>query len=141
MRKKSNINYDETEKILDGINPNYLPLYHGTVHQFDEPVVDAGSPLTDFGQGYYLTNDLETAKMWVSRKRGLSQDDPGHVYQYSVNLDGLKIYEFNDMVEWILYVWYNRKIEGYEQIDLTDFEIIDTYDVIIGPIADDKIFE
>ena len=48
-------------------------LYHGTDTEFETPVPEMGRRGTDFGQGFYLTPDMDSARAMasaVTRRQG-----------------------------------------------------------------------
>ena len=48
-----------------------IVLYHGTNVEFHAPDVDAGRSGMDFGKGFYLTPNLESAKFMAKRVKRL----------------------------------------------------------------------
>ena len=51
-------------------------LYHGTNVRFETPDVDAGREGMDFGKGFYLTPNLDTAKKQADRVVAYAGGDP-----------------------------------------------------------------
>ncbi len=102
-------------------------VYHGSDKKIEKPNYRGSRKGTDFGSGFYCTKNLEMAKSWCALRNGQ------YVNKYELNLNGLKIKEYNLDLEWLLFVCSNR-------LSL-DIKIEDNnYDVIIGPTADDKLY-
>lgn len=110
-------------------------VYHGTNVDFDTPDISKCNKNSDFGQGFYLTEDLEMAKKWVSRKKG-----DAFVYEYDLNYKGLKTYKFEPDLEWLAFICINREYRGYELLLNFDMKKYEKFDVLIGPVADDRMF-
>lgn len=103
-------------------------LYHGSSSIVRIPDLSMSRMDIDFGQGFYLTEDYKVSAKWASRTT------TSICNEYTISFKGLNVYEFELNKEWLDYVIKNRNLEefaekGYEQ-----------YDVIIGPIADDRLF-
>jgi len=103
-------------------------LYHGSDTNVKMPVWDSGSRYRDFGQCFYTTYDLRTAKDWAEK---LSLITPT-INKYALNLKRIKtsvlsIKRFNADAEWARFVFDNRENERFKR---------PAYDIIIGQIAD-----
>lgn len=108
------------------------PLYHGSFCEVHRADLSRSREDIDFGKGFYLTPDRMMAKKWASSRV------TSMVNEYTMDYTGLDIHVFGLEIDWLEYVRANR---GYG--DNTD-EIISKYkefDVIIGPTADDKLFD
>jgi hypothetical protein len=90
----------------------------------------------DFGKGFYVTKFLEQAEIWANRK-GRKRKTNGIVTEFEFTefafenkfFKVLRFEDYND--EWLDFVKLNRTNESNRQIH--------DYDIIEGPIADDKI--
>lgn len=102
-------------------------VYHGSEKIVQIPQYKGSRAGTDFGSGFYCTENLEMAKSWCALRNGT------YVNKYELKLDNLKVKEYNLDLEWLLFVCKNRS-----NMDLAIEE--KTYDVIIGPTADDKLY-
>lgn len=102
-------------------------LYHGSNVCVSEPDINYGREDVDFGKGFYLTADYDMASKWACRK------SISIVNEYRISLEGLKVYRFNADKEWLDFVLANRDLEPFP-------EQYKEYDVLIGPTADDKLF-
>lgn len=111
-------------------------LYHGS----NMPIVDIdlsqGKKYKDFGQGFYTTHIKSQAEYWSRRIADRFGGVPT-VTEFDFDLEaayaaGLKVKVFeNPDREWALFVMANRKQD--------DEEFHHDYDIVIGPVADDKM--
>ncbi len=117
-----------------------LIIYHGSDNIIDKPNYEGGRKFSDFGRGFYATTNIEMAKSWATRKK----DKPSYVNKYMFNVDGLNSLTFDLDIHWILFIAYNRGLILNDEINNIlnkKYENIHEYDVIIGPTADDKMFD
>ena len=99
-----------------------MRLYHTGTVVIKDPDLQHGRKNADFGQGFYLTPDKDFTYRWA-RKDAI-------VNIYDLDETGLNIHLFTRNIEWFNYIFHNRRVE----------DTIDA-DVIIGPIANDTIFD
>ncbi len=121
-----------------------IKLYHGSYIAVDKPDLSKCQPGKDFGQGFYLTTDLNQAIRFVrssvkkAQKNGIVIPDPhmGYVSEYEYfSSRNIKVYEFNDAdKEWLHCVAGHRR----KGIIATQLEEWDGYDIIAGKIANDN---
>ena len=109
-------------------------LYHGGSDIIPIPEIREPIRTLDFGKGFYLTTSKSQAERWV-KNRLRNYDDIGYVNSYIFNLGSaksmLKIKVFESAnEEWVDFVLANRMNDGYTH----------DYDVVIGPVADDKVY-
>lgn len=105
-----------------------LTLFHGSQEIVTMPMIRIGGRAKDFGTGFYCTVLFAQAKKWALRKGN------GIVNEYSSCLDEdsgeLDILEFKSMTEeWLDFVHLCRTGGTH------------SHDVVIGPMADDQIFD
>ena len=81
-----------------------------------------GRKNADFGWGFYLTLDREFTYRWA-RENAV-------VNEYELDEAGLLIHRFSRDIDWFQYIFHNRRLQDGL-----------TADVIIGPIANDTIFD
>ncbi|MBQ9515337.1 MAG: DUF3990 domain-containing protein [Ruminococcus sp.] len=105
-----------------------MRLYHTGFLTITKPDVHYGRKNADFGQGFYLSDDEEFSKRWAKRRKGSDTI----LNTYELDTDGLRVKRFVRDVEWFDYLYHNRA--GYA-------DSLSEYDVIIGPIANDTIFD
>ena len=84
-----------------------LTLYHGSQKIVQRPAYGSGKIYSDFGSGFYCTEDLELAKEWACTK-----DTDGYVNQYELEPGGLKILNLADdenlLLNWVALLTSNR---------------------------------
>ncbi len=110
-----------------------LAVFHGTTKLFDEIDLRKSNNRRDFGMGFYTTVLESQAKEWAYRMQLRENSEHYYVYQYTFEeSDQLKVKRFDGLnEEWLEFVKKNRS-EGGLQHD---------YDVVIGPVADDRTME
>lgn len=111
-------------------------LYHGSTVEIKEIDLARSKPNKDFGKGFYLSDNFEQAYEMASYKAGLFGAKP-HVTKFEfdetlLNNNSFRILHFSEYSkEWADFVFKNRNQENQ------DFS--HDYDVVIGPIANDKV--
>ena len=99
-----------------------MKLYHTGKEEIRNPDIRRGRKNADFGQGFYLSPDREFASRWAGADAVINE--------YELDESGLLIHRFRRDEEWFSYIFRNRRAMD----DLSA-------DVVIGPIANDTIFE
>ena len=99
-----------------------MKLYHTGNTEIRIPELTRGRKNADFGQGFYLTPDMDFAYRWAR--------DDAVVNEYELKEEGLDIIRLDRDEVWFDYIFHNRRI-----IDKL------SADVVIGPIANDTIFD
>ena len=97
-------------------------LYHTSDREIIAPDIHYGRKNADFGWGFYLTPDREFTCRWAK--------DHAVVNTYELDETGLAIHRFIRSVDWFQYIFNNRRMKDGL-----------TADVVIGPIANDTIFD
>ena len=105
-----------------------MRLYHTGFLEIKEPDIYHGRKNADFGQGFYLTDDMEFSKRWAKERKGFSTI----CNTYELDTNGLLIKELKRDEEWFSYIYQNRNHRPDEWKE---------YDVIMGPIANDTIYD
>lgn len=111
-------------------------LYHGTNGDIESIDLTKGMHHKDFGKGFYLTPDRNTAVRMAHKKARLFGGVPTLI---SYELDDavwhtdlkMKIFPERACVEWFLFVDANRAKENTTSVH--------DYDMVVGPIADDGV--
>nr|WP_297769762.1 DUF3990 domain-containing protein [uncultured Butyrivibrio sp.] len=103
-------------------------LFHASYQVIEDPDIHHGRKNADLGQGFYTTDDRAFANRWV-------RESPGKdivINHYELDDRSLKVKKFERNKEWFDYIFANRRLkpDAYEE-----------YDLIIGPIANDTIYE
>lgn len=112
-------------------------LFHGSKAGLTEIVADGSRANCDFGKGFYLGETYYQALAFVC------ENEKSSVYSFEYSLEGLKIKTLECSLEWILAICYYRGTLGeYTQniIVRSIVSEIEEADVVIAPIADNKMF-
>lgn len=113
-----------------------MTLYHGTNEDIVSIDLTKGLRFKDFGKGFYLTPDKNTAVRMAQKKARLFGGTPTLI-TYELDENALhsdlkvKVFPEKDCVEWFLFVDANR--------DRKNILPIHSYDIVVGPIADDGV--
>lgn len=99
-----------------------MKLYHTGNVEIRDPDIYRGRKNADFGQGFYLTPDMEFTYRWAVRD--------AVVNEYELDEEGLQIHRFDRDEDWFRYIFHNRR--GRDDVSA---------DIVIGPIANDTIFD
>ena len=101
-----------------------MTVYHGGYTPVEIPEIRIGRNTKDFGVGFYCTIIKEQAQRWARR------DDTKIVSIYDVRLNqDLNIKEFREMTdEWLDFIISCRSGRTHD------------YDIVIGAMADDQIY-
>ena len=108
-------------------------LYHGSNGEVQNPKILESDRRLDFGTGFYLTSSLSQAERWAKltterRKNGKAIVSVFEIDENAFNT--LKILHFEKADKnWLEYVSKNRKNLPIQN---------DDFDLIIGPVANDK---
>lgn len=124
----------------DGNGMDDIILYHGSRGGIDGEIKPISRVRCDFGNGFYMGENEEQAK-------GLIVEDSSPIL-YTVKLKLSEISEscilrLNEN-DWIYAVLANRKrIKDFNKLHIADYWIneLSKYDIVIGPIADDRMNE
>lgn len=109
---------------------NIITLYHGSNTIVPEPDLEKSRIDIDFGKGFYLAEEFNLPAKWACK------NVKAIVNQYTFKLEGLNVYEFKLDASWLNFVASNRNSK-----ELTpELKRISEADVIIGAVADDKLF-
>ena len=101
-----------------------MTVYHGGYTPIEIPEIRIGKNTKDFGSGFYCTIIKEQAQRWAKRY------DTKIVSIYDVRFNsGLQIKEFKEMTdEWLDFIIDCRNGKKH------------AYDIVIGAMADDQIY-
>ena len=99
-----------------------MKLYHTGRQEIRGPDIRRGRKNADFGQGFYLSPDRDFAYRWAGADAVINE--------FELDESGLLIHRFSRDEDWFSYIFQNRRARD----DLS-------VDVVIGPIANDTIFE
>ena len=113
-----------------------MKLYHGSTVEIKEIDIAKSKPNKDFGRGFYLSADKQQAQRLAEYKAYQIGGNPViNVYDFDERLltDGtLKVRRFDRYSkDWAEFIFANRQSKTGESVH--------DYDVVIGPIANDKV--
>jgi hypothetical protein len=92
-------------------------------------------PKKDFGRGFYTTNDSAQAEKFARLKAKRARQGKGYVSVFRFQSTGALVKKFASADrEWFDFVLRNR---GYSGLAAAAAE--ETYDIVIGPVADDAV--
>ena len=103
-------------------------LFHTSHQVIKHPDVGLGRANADFGRGFYLTSDEAFACRWARLRKG----EQTVVNAYELDLAGLSVRRLERDGEWFNYIFSNRSGRA---------DMLPDADVIIGPIANDTIYD
>ena len=112
-------------------------LFHGSKNGLTEITVDGSRNNCDFGRGFYLGESYEQAISFICENKESS------VYSFECDISNLNILEFECSLEWMLAICHYRgTIKDYENNKMINDIIkkIESADIIIAPIADNRMF-
>lgn len=105
-----------------------IKLYHGTANEFVKPTYGKGEEKHDYGQGFYLTENIDLAKEWaVCKPNNLN----GFVHQYELDTDGLKILDLEEkgVLAWLAELMKHRDASDTKRYRVLAKKFIDKYGV------------
>ena len=112
-------------------------LFHGSKNGLSEVNVFGSRDNCDFGKGFYLGQTYNQALSFVCEYERAS------VYSFRYSFDGLKMIEFDCSLDWMLAICFFRgTIKKFAESSMVQGIVkrIEEADVIIAPIADNKMF-
>lgn len=111
-------------------------LFHGSVVQVITPDPSVGADRKDFGRGFYTTPDRGQAEKFARLKARRAGTHQGWVSVYDYRgAAGLQTRTFSSAnPDWFNFVLGHR---GYDS--LVGAGDMDTYDIVVGPVADDAV--
>lgn len=107
-------------------------LYHGSNIIVKKPILRKSTRLLDFGDGFYTTSSYDQAQKWAKRTEYRRDSGKATINKYFIDdkeLKKLNILKYdNPSKEWLNYITKNRTDETFK----------DKYDLVIGPVANDR---
>ena len=113
-----------------------MTLHHGTNVDTEDIDLTKGLRYKDFGKGFYLTPNRETACR-MAQKRARLFGGTATLITYELDDSALqsdlkvRVFPEKASVEWLLFVDANR--------DRKNQQPVHEYDIVVGPIADDGV--
>jgi hypothetical protein len=108
-------------------------IYHGSYIQIKKPEVRISNRLLDYSNGFYTTTDIHQAARFTEKflRSGNNRIVNCYEFDYDRAVKELSIREFTQANrDWLTYVVMNRSGRGID----TDF------DIVIGPVANDRVY-
>ncbi len=123
-----------------------ITLYHGSPNKVIEPKCGFGNDKHDYGNGFYLTENLELAK-----ERAVCRPDEtnGWVHQYELDITNLKVLDFKEynVLSWLAELMKHRDASDSKRYKVLSKKFIEeygldtsSYDVIKGWRANASYF-
>lgn len=105
-----------------------IKLYHGTANEFVRPGYGKGEEKHDYGQGFYLTENIDLAKEWAVCK---PNNINGFVHQYELDTEGLKILDFQEkgVLSWLAELMKHRDAADSKRYRVLAKKFIDKYGI------------
>lgn len=128
----------KSEIFKESLSAKEQLFFHGSKYGISNIRFDGSKFDSDFSYGFYCSKRLESASSFTADYKASS------VYVFKANLSGLKIVTMNCDLDWMLAIsYYRRKISEYSSHPYIQNLIrrLETSDIIIAPIADNKMFE
>ena len=112
-----------------------MNIYNGSDVVVERPKILRSNRLLDFGMGFYTTSNKEQAIRWAERVslRNNTGNKVLSVYKFDIDRakSEAKVIEFRFADEkWLDFITASRRGK----------EILDEYDIVIGPVADDNVY-
>ncbi|HAU50207.1 MAG TPA: hypothetical protein DCW43_00350 [Clostridiales bacterium] len=114
-----------------------MVLFHGSKCGLSDISVAGSRDNCDFGNGFYLGQTYNQALSFVC------EYDKASVYSFKYSREGMKCLEFDCSLDWMIAICYYRgTIRNYAKSEKVRAVIdkVEKADVIIAPIADNKMF-
>ena len=125
----------ETKTYAD--TDNKLILYHGSKKGIVGDIAPISRSECDFGSGFYMgTNTLQPLTL-------VCNEDKPRFYTVELDLTGLKVLTVDIGMDWaMLIAYYRKEMESAKGTPIYDkyAHMADGYDVIIGYIANDRMY-
>lgn len=116
---------------------NSMILYHGSKSGIKGNIAPISRDKCDFGKGFYMGTERTQPLTLICNY------PKARLYAVKIDLSGLRILSIDVGIEWALLIAYNRgKMEGIKTSSIyKHYEKMSRgYDLIIGSIANDRMF-
>lgn len=120
-----------------GDTDNKLVLYHGSKKGIVGDIAPISREECDFGSGFYMgTNTLQPLTL-------ICNEDKPKFYTVELDMTGLKVLTVEISMDWaMLIAYYRKEMESAKGTAIYEkyAHMADGYDIIIGYIADDRMY-
>ena len=133
----NNIDYAQFEGNRIVTSNEEVMLYHGSKAGIVGDIAPTSREHCDFGKGFYMGTEMSQPLTLICNY------PDAKLYTVKVDLSGLKILDIDVGIDWALLVAYNRgKMESVKGTAIYNriAEMADGCDMLIGFIADDRMF-
>ena len=133
----NNIDYAQFEGNRIVTSDEEVMLYHGSKAGIVGDITPTSREHCDFGKGFYMGTEMSQPLTLICNY------PDAKLYTVKVDLSGLKILDIEVGIDWALLVAYNRgKMESVKGTAIYNriAEMADGCDMLIGFIADDRMF-
>ena len=139
-KKKIYLNIIHEQMLKDTYNDqNNIVLFHGSKKGINEEIdLNHSKIINDFGKGFYLGETFEQAATYIAYSKS------HYIYSFLLNIENLNIIKFNVEEEWMFAIAYYRGwIDEYQDHPIIKSikDKVENADIIIAPIADNKMFD
>ncbi|MCR4951144.1 MAG: DUF3990 domain-containing protein [Solobacterium sp.] len=137
-RKGFRLSLAKSELFAENLKKNEVLFFHGSKYGINEIDPFGSKNDSDFSHGFYCSRQLDSASSFVAEYKSSS------VYIFKADLSKLNCFVLNCSLDWMLAIsYYRRKISAYKNEPHIQNMIrqLEKADVIIAPIADNKMFE
>lgn len=123
-----------------------ITLYHGSPNKVIEPKYGFGNDKHDYGNGFYLTENIELAKEWAVCR---PDKTIGWVHQFELDITDLKVLDFAEynVLSWLAELMKHREASDSKRYKVLSKKFIEkygidtsSYDVIKGWRANASYF-
>lgn len=118
-------------------NNDMLVLYHGSKNGINGEIAPFSRAECDFGKGFYMgTNTLQPLTL-------VCNEDKSKFYTVELDMTGLKVLTVDIGMDWaMLIAYYRKEMESAKGTPIYKkyAHMADGYDVIIGYIANDRMY-
>ena len=118
-------------------NDNRMVLYHGSKKGIDGEISPISRSECDFGKGFYMgTNTLQPLTL-------VCNEEKPKFYTVELDMTGLKVLTVEIGMDWaMLIAYYRKEMESAKGTPIYEkyAHMADGYDVIIGYIANDRMY-
>lgn len=121
-----------------------MKLFHGSNVEIERVDLSRCMPNKDFGCGFYTTMLEEQAWRMAQRRAKIDGGVPTvTVYEIPDDLSEMqdfncKMFDDKPTIEWTVFVKNNRD-RNFKDINNSECNLDNKYDVVIGPVADDTV--
>lgn len=105
-----------------------ITLFHGTPDKIVVPTYGKGEKKHDYGQGFYLTENLDLAKEWAACR---PNETEGFVHQFELDTEDLRIFDFQDegVLAWLAELMKHRDASDTKRYRVLAQKFIEKYGI------------